>query len=273
MIDALLANEKAGASQPELDLLERWAAVHRFVPDAAKVVAGWVSFRHAHAIDFEDLVPLRRPEPKLTNITEGPAEHRRRRDGFGLTDGRMSRREVASESDYCMYCHEREKDSCSKGMHDKQGGMKKNPIGVTLRGCPLNEKIGEMHVLRRDGDSIAALAMVVVDNPMLPGTGHRICNDCMKACIFQKQEPVNIPQAETGRPHRRARHALGLRDLRPADALESAQPRAPGGAAVHRQERAGGRHGAGGLDAVAAPAQRRVRRGGDRRAQDRAVAG
>ena len=32
---------------------------------------------------------------------------------------------------------------------------------------------------------------------MCPGTGHRICNDCMKACIFQKQEPVNIPLAET----------------------------------------------------------------------------
>ncbi len=198
VIDALLASEKAGAAQPEIDLLERWAAVHRFVPDAAKVVAGWVAFRHAHAVDFEDLVPLRRPEPKLANVTEGPAEHRRRRDGFGLTDGRMSRREVASESDYCMYCHEREKDSCSKGMHDKSGVVKKNPIGVSLRGCPLNEKIGEMHVLRRDGDSIAALAMVVIDNPMLPGTGHRICNDCMKACIFQKQEPVNIPQAETG---------------------------------------------------------------------------
>jgi NADPH-dependent glutamate synthase beta subunit-like oxidoreductase/NAD(P)H-flavin reductase len=28
-------------------------------------------------------------------------------------------------------------------------------------------------------------------------TGHRICNDCMKACIYQKQEPVNIPQVET----------------------------------------------------------------------------
>jgi NADPH-dependent glutamate synthase beta subunit-like oxidoreductase/NAD(P)H-flavin reductase len=198
VIDALLAREKAGAAQPEMDLLERWAAVHRFVPAAAKVVAGWVAFRHAHAVDFEDLVPLRRPEPKLSNVTEGPPEHRRRRDGFGLTDGRMSRREVASESDYCMYCHEREKDSCSKGMHDKTGVVKKNPIGVSLRGCPLNEKIGEMHVLRRDGDSIAALAMVVVDNPMVPGTGHRICNDCMKACIFQKQEPVNIPQAETG---------------------------------------------------------------------------
>ncbi len=193
-----MAKEKAGAAQPEIDLLERWAAVHRFVPAAQKVVAAWVSFRHAHTIDFEDLVPLRRPDAKLGNVTEGPGEHRRRRDGFGLTDNRMSRREVAGESDYCMYCHEREKDSCSKGMHDKSGGVKKNPIGVTLRGCPLKEKIGEMHVLRRDGDSIAALAMVVVDNPMLPGTGHRICNDCMKACIFQKQEPVNIPQAETG---------------------------------------------------------------------------
>ena len=122
VIDALLANEKAGAAQPEIDLLERWAAVHRFVPEARAAVASWVSFHHAHAVDFEDLVPLRRPEPKLTNITEGPVEHRRRRDGFGLTDGRMSRREIASESDYCMYCHEREKDSCSKGMHDKQGG-------------------------------------------------------------------------------------------------------------------------------------------------------
>jgi NADPH-dependent glutamate synthase beta subunit-like oxidoreductase/NAD(P)H-flavin reductase len=39
--------------------------------------------------------------------------------------------------------------------------------------------------------------MIVVDNPMAAVTGHRICNDCMKACIYQKQEPVDIPQAET----------------------------------------------------------------------------
>jgi NADPH-dependent glutamate synthase beta subunit-like oxidoreductase/NAD(P)H-flavin reductase len=32
---------------------------------------------------------------------------------------------------------------------------------------------------------------------MCPATGHRICNDCMKACIYQKQDPVNIPQIET----------------------------------------------------------------------------
>ena len=53
-------------------------------------------------------------------------------------------------------------------------------------------------MVRKAGDAIGALAIVMVDNPMVPGTGHRICNDCMKACIYQKQEPVNIPQIETG---------------------------------------------------------------------------
>ena len=58
---------------------------------------------------------------------------------------------------------------------------------------------------------------------MCPGTGHRICNDCMKACIYQKQEPVNIPQIETGVLTDVLQHAVGRRDLRPADALESAE--------------------------------------------------
>ncbi|MCC7540789.1 MAG: FAD-dependent oxidoreductase, partial [Deltaproteobacteria bacterium] len=80
----------------------------------------------------------------------------------------------------------------------KDGSYKANPLGIPLAGCPLDEKISEMHLLRKQGDSIGALALVAIDNPLLPGTGHRICNDCMKACIFQKQEPVNIPQIETG---------------------------------------------------------------------------
>jgi len=32
---------------------------------------------------------------------------------------------------------------------------------------------------------------------MVAATGHRICNDCMKSCIYQKQDPVDIPQSET----------------------------------------------------------------------------
>ena len=76
--------------------------------------------------------------------------------------------------------------------------MAVNPLGIELGGCPLDEKISEMHMLRKAGDAIGALALVMLDNPMCPGTGHRICNDCMKSCIYQKQEPVNIPQIETG---------------------------------------------------------------------------
>jgi NADPH-dependent glutamate synthase beta subunit-like oxidoreductase/NAD(P)H-flavin reductase len=187
------ADLKAG-----LDVYERWAAVHQTEPEAHEVVAGWVSFRFPHKVDHHNLVHIRRSRPGLPNAATGPEEHRRRRDGFALTDNRMSHREVASEVDYCLYCHNRLKDSCSRGLHEKDGGLKKNPLGVSLTGCPLGERISEMHVLRKDGDALAALAMITVDNPMAPGTGHRICNDCMKGCIFQKQEPVNIPQVETG---------------------------------------------------------------------------
>ena len=70
-------------------------------------------------------------------------------------------------------------------------------FGVTLAGCPLEEKISEMNVVKQNGNSIGALAIVTIDNPMAAGTGHRICNDCMKSCVFQKQDPVDIPQVET----------------------------------------------------------------------------
>ena len=128
----------------------------------------------------------------------GPDSLLRRRDGFKLTDPRWTPREVVSEIHYCVLCHERDKDSCSKGLHDKEGRIATIPLGIALPGCPLDEKISEMHMVRKSGDAIGALAIVVVDNPLVAGTGHRICNDCMKACIYQKQEPVNIPQIETG---------------------------------------------------------------------------
>jgi NADPH-dependent glutamate synthase beta subunit-like oxidoreductase/NAD(P)H-flavin reductase len=157
----------------------------------------WLSLHFPHSLDHQNLVPLRRPNPELPELFVGHVHKQRNRDGFKLTDRRMSAREVLDQVDYCMYCHDRDKDSCSKGMRDKAGGLKQNPLGIPIAGCPLHEKISEMHVLRRHGDSLGGLALVCLDNPMCPGTGHRICNDCMKGCIFQKQEPVNIPQIET----------------------------------------------------------------------------
>jgi NADPH-dependent glutamate synthase beta subunit-like oxidoreductase/NAD(P)H-flavin reductase len=134
----------------------------------------------------------------MPELFVGPQHDRRQRLGFLLTDRRMGPREIEAEIDYCLLCHDRDKDSCSKGMVDpKTGAYKKNPLGVALTGCPLDEKISEMHAMREAGELLAAMALIAIDNPMCPGTGHRICNDCMKACIFQKQEPVNIPQVET----------------------------------------------------------------------------
>jgi NADPH-dependent glutamate synthase beta subunit-like oxidoreductase/NAD(P)H-flavin reductase len=183
-------------------LLERyafWTHLRLEHPSLHPGVARWSSFHLPETLDYGALVKTERPNPEMPEERVGPEGRRRRRQGFALTDPRMTRREVLGETHYCILCHEREKDSCSKGFFDtKTGTFQKNPLGIPLPGCPLDEKISEMHQLRREGDSIGALALVCVDNPMCPGTGHRICNDCMKGCIFQKQEPVNIPQIETG---------------------------------------------------------------------------
>ncbi|MGH9442411.1 MAG: FAD-dependent oxidoreductase [Thermoanaerobaculia bacterium] len=185
--------------EARLRFLESALRVRMEHPEWRREVATWSSFRLPEKVVYESLVETVRPDPRLNELREGPPERRRRRDGFKLTDSRMSPREVSAETHYCLLCHEREKDSCSRGFLDtKTSTFQKNPLGVALSGCQLDEKISEMHQMRRLGDSVAALAIICVDNPMCPGTGHRICNDCMKGCIFQKQTPVNIPQAETG---------------------------------------------------------------------------
>jgi NADPH-dependent glutamate synthase beta subunit-like oxidoreductase/NAD(P)H-flavin reductase len=179
----------------DLTALEQWIVARK-----GELGKRWLSYKFAHATpDPLELVQIRRPSEKLPEMIIGPTEHRRPRDGFKLTDRRMSPTEILAEVDYCLYCHDRDKDSCSKGLRDnKSGAIKPNALGVPLNGCPLDEKISEMHIVKRSGDSVGALALVCLDNPMCPGTGHRICNDCMKACVYQKQAPVNIPQIETG---------------------------------------------------------------------------
>nr|MBP9664713.1 FAD-dependent oxidoreductase [Pyrinomonadaceae bacterium] len=175
-----------------LHLAEAWAAT-AFHNKSKR----WHSFKVPHALDYMNLVHLIHPEPKLHGIMRGRDEELRRRDGFKLTDDRGTMRDSLYEIDYCMICHEREKDACRTGLHEKDGSVHRNPLGIKSDGCPLDERISEMHLLKKQGDAIGALALVTIDNPMCAGTGHRICNDCMKGCIFQKQEPVNIPLAET----------------------------------------------------------------------------
>jgi NADPH-dependent glutamate synthase beta subunit-like oxidoreductase/NAD(P)H-flavin reductase len=185
-------------AKARLAAVEAWVSALAFHPRLARRRKQFTCFRVPHKVDFDELVPRIRPRAELPEYFVGPPETRRHRDGFNLTDSRFTPRENLREAHYCLTCHDRGKDSCTTGLRGKDGVVQRNPLGISLDGCPLDEKISEMIQLYRDGHPIGALAVVMIDNPMVAGTGHRICNDCMKSCIFQKQDPVNIPQIETG---------------------------------------------------------------------------
>ncbi|MCX7086902.1 MAG: FAD-dependent oxidoreductase [Methylococcales bacterium] len=177
-----------------MDIVQRWS----FIAQEEGITANWFSFKSPAKRDFDNLVAHDVVDRGEFTAWMGEQEHRRRRDGFKLTDPRFNERQVLNEVDHCIYCHDRDTDSCSKGMRNKKTNIyKDDPLGVTITGCPLEEKISEMHLVKRNGDNIGALAIIIIDNPLCPGTGHRICNECMKGCIYQKTDPVNIPQIET----------------------------------------------------------------------------
>ena len=192
----------------------RWLddeACHKLPLKAALEYAAWATlspagqrrhrhgllFRVPHRLDMHHLVAAETVEHDGVTMLRLPEEEWRARDGFGLTDPGSDLAGALDQANYCIWCHNQGKDSCRTGLHDKDGGFRKSIFGVTLAGCPLDEKISEMNLVKSRGNSVGALAIVAVDNPLCAATGHRICNDCMKACIYQRQEPVDIPQIET----------------------------------------------------------------------------
>ena len=181
-----------------IDVALRYAA-WATLTDAGKAAhKGGTLFRIPHRVDPQHLVPVETIVRDGVTMLRLPEHEWRHREGFALTDPGMNTQQALDQVGYCILCHTQGKDSCSKGLKDrKTGTFQKSPFGVTLAGCPLDEKISEMHTLRAQGSVLGAFATIAIDNPMMAATGHRICNDCMKACIYQKQEPVDIPQAET----------------------------------------------------------------------------
>jgi NADPH-dependent glutamate synthase beta subunit-like oxidoreductase/NAD(P)H-flavin reductase len=154
-------------------------------------------FKVPHRLDMNHLVPVETIERDGVTMMRLPEQEWRARDGFALTDPGTDLAGSLDQANYCIWCHNQGKDSCSTGLKEKDGSFRKSAFGVTLAGCPLDEKISEMNLVATRGCSVGALAIVAVDNPLCAATGHRICNDCMKACIYQRQEPVDIPQVET----------------------------------------------------------------------------
>ncbi len=188
-------NELAYADR--LSIAARYAAWATFSPEGQARHRSGILFKVPHKLDSAHLIPVE------TIVNHGverkilPEHHWRSREGFALTDPGMDLVHALDQAHYCIKCHNQAKDSCRTGLKEKNGTFKHSVFNVTLAGCPLEEKISEMNVVKQTGFTVGALAIVTIDNPMCAGTGHRICNDCMKSCVFQKQDPVDIPQVET----------------------------------------------------------------------------
>jgi NADPH-dependent glutamate synthase beta subunit-like oxidoreductase/NAD(P)H-flavin reductase len=181
-----------------LDDALRYAAWATLTPEGQDFHRGGTLFHTPQRVDPANLVPVETVERDGVTMLRLPEHDWRHRDGFALTDHGMNTQQALDQVNYCIWCHTQGKDSCSSGLKDrKTGQFQKSVFGVTLAGCPLDEKISEMHTLRAAGQVIGAFGTIAIDNPMMAVTGHRICNDCMKACIYQKQEAVDIPQTET----------------------------------------------------------------------------
>lgn len=195
---AAVTRFEAAADAPALDLARRYAAWATLSAAGQARHRDGTLFKLPRKPDPEHLVPVETILRDGVTMLRLPEHEWRARDGFALTDPGMNDQQALDQMNYCIWCHNQGKDSCSKGLRDrKSGAFQKSPFGVTLAGCPLEEKISEMHALRAEGAAIGAFAIIAIDNPMMAATGHRICNDCMKACIYQKQDAVDIPQAET----------------------------------------------------------------------------
>jgi NADPH-dependent glutamate synthase beta subunit-like oxidoreductase/NAD(P)H-flavin reductase len=189
--------EAPDAHTAALDLALRYAAWALHTPAGRARHGSGVLFHQPRKVNPQRLVPTEtRPAPG-TPVQVLPADRLRRREGFALTDPGHDLTHALDQAHYCIVCHPQGRDSCRTGLRDKAGTARRSAHGVALHGCPLDEKISEMNHLKAHGVPVGALAVAMVDNPLLAGTGHRICNDCMKACIYQKQEPVDIPQVET----------------------------------------------------------------------------
>ncbi len=186
-----------GESKAQLELAADYATWATLTPEGKAKHGDGVLFRLPHKLDMAHLVPIEEAFINGTVQMSLGAGHQRHRDGFHLTDPGADIVVALDQANYCIKCHNQGKDSCSTGLREKTGEFKSSTFGVPLAGCPLEEKISEMNQVKGQGNPIGALAIVTIDNPMTAATGHRICNDCMKSCIFQKQDPVDIPQVET----------------------------------------------------------------------------
>ena len=129
------------ADTDSLDKLAAWTIAAR-----EQQKYSWASLHIPSKMDFMHLIPVE-IESTLEDYNYYTSAKYRPRDGFELTDHGMDAAHAADQVRYCIYCHDKQGDFCSIGFPVKKGkpelGIKVNPLGITLNGCPLEQKISE----------------------------------------------------------------------------------------------------------------------------------
>ena len=182
-----------------LRLAALYAAWATLTPEGKAKHHSGVLFKTPHKLDMHHLVPRRSRSKRsgLVQLQFSP-DHWRHREGFQLTDAGT---DLTGALDQAQLLHQVPQPGQGQLLHRPQGKgrrLQSQRLRREARRLPARRKnLRDERWSKSNGNPIGALAIVTVDNPMAAATGHRICNDCMKSCIFQKQEPVDIPQVET----------------------------------------------------------------------------
>ena len=132
-----------------LDALEAWLAASP--RRRARSGAPLAALHLPKTLDWTHLVDVVRPDPQCRSSSSAPSDERRQRLGFSLTDRRMARgaRSRARSTTACSATSATRTRAPRACATPRPGAVKKNPLGVALDGCPLEEKISEMHAMRR----------------------------------------------------------------------------------------------------------------------------
>ena len=191
----------------------------------ASIAAACCSRRRASSTSC-GLVPVH-TEIRSAASPSTTLEHLRRRDGFALTDpgtissARSTRRTTASVpragQGLVLEGPARKRRTARRARSRRTRSASRSPAARSTRRSP------RCTCCKTRGDPIGALAMIVRRQPDVPR--HRPPH------LQRLHEGVHLPEAGAGqhpadrdaRADRRARAAVGLRDLRPAHALEPAQ--------------------------------------------------
>ena len=203
-----------------IDLFERWAAVRAASSRPGRAFVKGLECRSTSRTTSTTTtsMPLRRPaERELPSVTDAAAHTGNAATASALTD---SAHVAARGRERVGLLHvpprAREGLVLEKGMRDKHGGLKKNPLGVALAAARSTRRSGRCTCCARAGRELdrRARTLVVIDNPMVPAHEYRICQ--------RLHEEVHLPEARATSTSRRREQAcspassgaaVGLRDL------------------------------------------------------------